>query len=65
MKALRFLALALTCSLLVTVHASATQMSTETFIDTATFTIFDLTGPLARNTYSGSFSWSPYITRLN
>jgi hypothetical protein len=56
MKCARAFAISLSLALFVGVAAFADTTDTETF------TISDLTGPLAGNTYTGAFSWDPSVS---
>jgi len=55
MKLLRLVAASLTLCLCAADTAFASPL-------TDTFTIFDLSGPLAGNTYTGSFTWDPAVS---
>jgi len=55
-RSLRLLALALALSLCAAIAASADT------IDTETFTISNLSGPLAGNTYTGSITWDASVS---
>jgi|HubBroStandDraft_2_1064218.scaffolds.fasta_scaffold418403_1 hypothetical protein len=56
MRFARLLAISLSLVLFADIAAFADT------IDTETFTISDLNGPLAGNTYTGSFSWDPSVS---